>query len=121
MKAKKPKPKNKTMTLGDFALAIQNDYTALRKDMATGFAEIREEMASKEEIRQIRAEMGIGFRNVDADLKMMTDAMVSKADLANTLAEELAKSPYARQIRDLENRVHALESKLGIKPSRRAA
>lgn len=118
---KKIKTKKKAMTLDDFAVAIQKDYAALRKGMATGFAEIREEMATKEGIRQIRAEMGIGFRNVDADVKMLTDAMVSKADLANTLAEELAKSPYARQIQDLQSRVNVLESKLGIKPSRRAA
>jgi hypothetical protein len=121
MTAKKTKPKKKAMTLEDFAVAIQTDYTALRKDMATGFGEIREEMATKEGIRQLRAEMGIGFRNVDADMKIMAEAMVSKADLANTLAEELAKSPYARQIQDLQTRVNALESKLGVKPTRRAA
>jgi hypothetical protein len=52
---------------------------------------------------------------------MMTDAMVSKADLANTLAEEFAKAPYARQIKDLESRVNVLEDKVGIRPTRRAA
>jgi len=107
------------MTLDDFAVAIQRDYTALRKEMASGFTEMHEEI--KENSRQLRAEMGIGFRNLDADVKMLTDAMVSKADLANTLAEELAKSPYVRQIADLQTRVNALESKLGIKPTRRAA
>jgi hypothetical protein len=119
MKAKQPKSKKKAMTLDDFAVAIQKDYTALRKDMAAGFAHVREE--TKEQARQLRAEMGIGFRNLEADVKMMTDAMVSKADLANTLAEELAKSPYTRQIADLQTRVDVLESKLGIKPTRRAA
>jgi hypothetical protein len=119
MTAKKTKPKKKAMTLDDFALSIQNDYTSLRKDMATGFAEIQE--GTKAEIQQLRNEMGIGFRNIDADMKMMADVMVSKADLANTLAEELAKSPYAIQIADLQTRVHALESKLGVKPTRRAA
>jgi hypothetical protein len=119
MKAKQTKPKKKAMTLDDFAVAIQKDYTALRKDMAAGFAQVRDE--TKEQARQLRTEMGIGFRNLDADVKMLTDAMVSKADLANTLAEELAKSPYTRQIADLQTRVDVLESKLGIKPTRRAA
>jgi hypothetical protein len=121
MTTKKTKPKKKAMTLDDFALAIQTDYMALRKDVATGFDHIQKEMATKEDIRQIRAETGIGFRNLGADMKMVTDAMVSKSDLANTLAEELAKSPYARQIADLQTRVNILESKLGTKPTRRAA
>lgn len=53
--------------------------------------------------------MRIGFKNLTDDVKMITDTMVSKADLANTLAEELAKSPYARQIADLEARVNILQ------------
>jgi hypothetical protein len=121
MKAKQTKRKRKAMTLDDFAHAIQTDYMVLRKDVAAGFAHVRDEMATKEDIRQIRAETGIGFRNLDADMKMMTETIVSKADLANPLAEELAKSPYARQIGDLQNRVNILESKLGIKPPRHAA
>jgi len=121
MAAKQTKTKKKAMTLDDFAVAIQKDHIALRKDVATGFAEIREEMATKEDIRQVRAEVGIGFRNLDADVKMITDAMVSKADLANTLAEELGKSPYARQIQDLQTRVNVLETKVGIKTTRRPA
>jgi hypothetical protein len=60
-------------------------------------------------------------RELREDVKNVTDAMVSKADLANTLADELAKSPYAKQIENLQTRVHAVESKLGIKPGRRAA
>src|SRR5271156_3697332 len=94
MTAKKTKPKKKAMTLDDFALAIQKDLArmATKDDIRA----IRED--TKAEIQQLRNEMGIGFRNIDADMKMMADVMVSKADLANTLAEELAKSPYARQI-----------------------
>jgi len=119
MTAKQTKTKKKAMTLDDFAVAIQKDLArmATKGDIKA----IREEMATKEDFRQIRGEMGIGFRNLDADVKMITEAMVSKADLADTLAEELAKSPYARQIQDLETRVHVLESKLGVKPTRRAA
>jgi hypothetical protein len=47
--------------------------------------------------------------------------MVSKADLANVLGEELAKSAYARQLHDLQGRVNLLEERLGIKPTHRAA
>lgn len=119
MSVKKTKPKKKPMTLDDFASAIQKDYTALRKDLAAGFAQIRED--TKEDMRVLRNEMGIGFKNLNDDLKNVTDAMVSKADLANTLAEELAKAPYARQIEDLRARVNILESKLGLKPTRHAA
>lgn len=117
MAAKKTKPKKKDMTLDDFAVLIQKDLArmATREDLKA----IREEV--KEDVRQVRVELGIGFRNLEADVKMLTDAMVSKADLANTLAEELAKSPYARQISDLQARVNVLESKLGIKSTRRAA
>jgi hypothetical protein len=119
MSTNQNKKRKKPMTLDDFALAIQKDYTTLRKDMAAGFAEFRAE--TKGDIQLLRNETGIGFRNLNADVKTMTDAMVSKADLANTLSEELAKSPYARQIQDLQTRVNMLESKLGVKPSRRAA
>ena len=90
MDTKQNKKGKKPITLEHFALAIQKDYAELRKDMATGFVENREEM--KEGVRQLRAEMGIDFRNLDADMKMTNDAMVSKADLASTLAEELDKS-----------------------------
>jgi hypothetical protein len=116
MIAKKAKPKRKVMTLDDFAVAIQKDYASLRKDVVTGFVAICEDMATKDEFRLLRNEIGIGFRNLNDDVKMITDTMVSRADLANTLAEELAKSPYARQIADLQTRVNTLEHKLGIKP-----
>jgi hypothetical protein len=119
MKAKRTKSTKKPMTLDDFALVIQQDYASVRKDMATGFAQIREE--TKEDIRVLRNEMRIGFKNLNDDVKMITDTMVSKADLANTLAEELAKSPYGRQIADLQTRVHILERKLGVKPTHQAA
>ncbi len=115
----KAKLKKKPMTLDDFAMAIQKDYTSLHKDMANGFEVLRKDM--KENTDTLRAEMGMGFRNIGADLQMITDAMVSKADLARTLADELARSPYTREISDLSARVTALEEKLGIKPTRRAA
>lgn len=90
MDAKHKTKKKKPMTLDDFAVLIQKDLArmATKQDIA----EIREE--TKEGMRQLRAEMGIGFRNVEADVKMITETMVSKADVANTLADELAKAPY---------------------------
>ena len=75
------------MTLEDFALAIQNDYLAIRKDMAT--------KADLWPIERDIKTMDSNVRDIRDDVKMITDTMVSKADLANTLAEELAKSPYA--------------------------
>ena len=119
MAPKKPKPKKKPLTLDDFAVLIQKDlaHMATQDDIKA----IQEDMATKEDFRALRSEMQIGFKNLNDDVKMITDTMVSKADLANTLAEELAKSPYGRQIADLQTRVHILERKLGVKPNRRAA
>ena len=119
MSAKQTKTKKKPMTLDDFAVLIQKDFA--RMATKSDIEAIRAEMATKEEIRVLRTEMRIGLKNLNDDVKNVTDAMVSKADLANTLAEELAKSPYGRQIADLQTRVHILERKLGVKPTHRAA
>ena len=92
MAAKQTKTRKKPMTLDAFAILIQKDLA--RMATKDGLTTIREE--SKADIRQLRAEMGIGFRNLDADLKMLTDAVVSKADLANTHSRSLpihGKSP----------------------------
>jgi hypothetical protein len=122
MTVKKTKPKRKPMTLGDFALAIQTDLA--RMATKEDFQAIHEEMATKSDLWAMQRDIKTidkNVRDLRDDVKMVTDAMVSKADLVNTLAEELAKSPYLRQIEDLQTRVNALESKLGIKPLRRAA
>lgn len=60
-------------------------------------------------------------RDLRDDVKNVTDAMVSKHELANTLGEELAKSPYTKQIEDFRTRVNTLETKIGVKPTRRAS
>jgi hypothetical protein len=114
--------KKKPMTLEDFAAAVHEDYLAIRKDMAT--KKDLERFATKEDLwpmqRDIRT-LDKNVRDLRGDVKNITDAMVSKADLANTLREELATSPYAKQIEDLQTRVNVLESKLGIKSTHRAA
>jgi hypothetical protein len=117
MKPKETKLRKKPMTLDDFAVLIQKDLVriATKDDIKA----IRED--AKEDTRVLRNEMRVGFKNLNDDVKMITDTMVSKADLANTLADELAKAPYARQIADLQTRVNVLESKLGVRPTRRAA
>jgi hypothetical protein len=116
MKAKQTKPKKKPMTLDDFAVLIQKDLVrmATKQDIGT----IREEV--KESARQLRTETGIGFRNVDADLRMLTDAMVSKADLANA-GRRTRQVPVCAANRQSRTRVNILESKLGMKHNRRAA
>jgi hypothetical protein len=45
---------------------------------------------------------------VRSDVKMITDSMVSKADLANTLADELAKSDHTRRLDNLSARLDVL-------------
>jgi hypothetical protein len=82
------------------------------------------EMATKADLWPLERDIKTLEKNVRYlrdDVKNITDAMVSKADLANTLAEELAKSQYAKQIENLQIRVNVLESKLGVKPTHRAA
>ena len=108
----KTKIKKKPMTLEDFAGAIQKDYLAIRKDMATkdDLYALGTKMVTREEFRELRS-----------DVKMITDTMVSKADLASTIAEELGKSEHERKIEDLRTRVNVLEQKVGIRPAHRAA
>ena len=122
--APKSPNKKKSLTLEDFAAAIQKDYRALNKKMDTQYRAIRKDMATKADLWPMQRDIKTLEKNVhelQEDVKMITETMVSKADLAETLAHELAKSEYARQLGDIRERVNVLESKLGIKPIRRAA
>ncbi len=69
-----------------------------------------QKLATREELREVRE-----------DVKRITDVMVSKADLAETLREELNKSEYAREVSELRARVERLEEKLGSDRARHAA
>jgi len=111
MAFKKITPKEKIKTLDDFAAAIHQDYLEIRKEMGAKFWPI------ERDLKTLTSQVG----ELRADVKQITDVMVSKADLANTLGDELAKSIYGRQIDDLRSRVSILEAKLGIKTVRRAA
>jgi hypothetical protein len=118
----KPKIKKKPMTLDDFAAVIQRDIAR----MATkgGLQAIREEMVTKADLWPMQRDIKTldkNVRDLRDDVKQITDAMVSKADLARTIGDELAKSAYAGQIGELRNRVNVVEEKLGIKPARRGA
>ena len=101
------------MTLEDFAAAVHKDYLAISKTMAT-----KSDLWPMQ--RDIKT-LDQNVRDLRDDVKNITDAMVSKADLANMLAEELAKSQYAKQIENLQIRVNVLESKPGVKPTHRTA
>jgi hypothetical protein len=84
MAAKKTKAKKKPMTLDDFAFLIQQDLSR---------------MATKDDLGEIRGEMRTGFaatnenfkvvfsqiKDLREDLRQTTDAMLSKADLANAI------------------------------------
>ena len=113
------------MTLDDFAMAIQRDISSLRDDMTAGFSAVREEMATKEDLFALSQKMVTReeFRNLQSDVKMITDSMVSKADLAETLRRELEASPFAKEadVKELRERVLRIEEKLSLKPTRRAA
>jgi len=123
--------KKKLMTLDDFAVLIQKDLSrmATKADLAR-FA-TKDDMTAfvtkdhlKNRLWPIERDLKTltsQLKEVKEDVKQITDNMVSKADLANTLGEELAKSSFARQLNDLQTRVNVVEAKLGIKPSHRAA
>src|SRR5258708_3281460 len=75
----KAKSKKKPMTLDDFAAAIQTDLARMvtkddLKSMATkdDLHALDQKMVTREEFRELRN-----------DVKMITDTMISKADLAS--------------------------------------
>jgi hypothetical protein len=122
---KKPAIKKKSITLDVFAAAIQRDFSTLRNDMTTGFSAIREDMATKDDLFALSQKMVTReeIRDLRSDVKMITDSMVSKADLAETIRRELDASPYAKEtdVKDLRERLLRIEEKLGLKSTRRAA
>jgi len=73
----------------------------------------------KEDIRQIRTEMmklatREELREVREDVKMITDSMVSKADL-EALREELVREiKDGKHIDQLRERLYLVEQKLGM-------
>jgi hypothetical protein len=71
------KPKKKIKTLDDFAAAIHKDYLTIDEKVGKIHDEmvtIRDEMVTKGEFKEVRD-----------DVKRITDAMVSKADLEETI------------------------------------
>ena len=106
------------MTPDDFALLIQKDLSrmATKADLAP-FVTKEDLWPMQRDIKTLTSQL----KEVREDVKQISDVMVSKADLANTLGEELAKSTHARQLHDLQTRVHLLEEKLKIKPAHRTA
>ena len=75
MSVKKTKLEKKAMTLDDFAVAIQRDYTALRKEMAAGFAQVQAEIATKDDLQALRDETRKEFA-------VIREQMATKDDLA---------------------------------------
>jgi hypothetical protein len=122
MTVKKTKPKKKPMTLDDFAVLIQTDLQATRKEMREGFAAIREEMATKKDLERFATKQ---------DLDVIRERMATKEDLSavsdrisvakDELQEQIAGLKYAKEIDELRARVNTLEHKVGIRPSRHAA
>ena len=94
--------KKKGMTIEDLAASIQQDFLAIRRDMAT-----------KEDVRKIREEMA-----TKEDLAAVSDRISVAKD---ELQEQIAGLRYAKEIDDLRARVNLLEQKLGIGSRRRAA
>jgi hypothetical protein len=122
MSAKKTKPKKKAMTLDDFAVLIQKDLArmATKDDIRA----IRKEMATKDDLQALRDETRKEFA-------VIRERMATKEDLAavsdrisvakEQLQEQISGLKYAKEIDELRARVNTLESKVGIRPNRRAA
>jgi hypothetical protein len=119
----RPTTKKKPMTLEDFAAAVHHDYLAISKNMATK-ADLKR-FATKDDLFALNQKMVTReeFRDLRSDVKMITDAMLSKADLAETIRRELDSSPYVKEtdVKDLRERLLRIEEKLGLKPMHRAA
>jgi hypothetical protein len=109
----KPKTKKKAMTIEDLAGAIQKDFLAIRRDMAT-----------KADIRAIREEMATGFSAVREEMatkEMLADVSDRISVAKDELQEQIAGLRYAKEIDALAERLKLVEEKLGLKPTRRAA
>jgi hypothetical protein len=111
----KTSTKKKPMTLDDLAAAIQQDFLAIRKDMATkdDMRTIRADMVTREDIFKIREEMA-----TKEDLASVSDRISVAKD---ELQAQIAGLRYAKEIDALRAGVNFLERKLGIGQSRRAA
>lgn len=107
--------KKKPMTLEDFAAAVHEDYLTIRKDMVT--------KADLWPMQRDIKTLDTNVRELREDVKIITDSMVSKADLSETIRRELDASPYAKEsdVKDLHARMLRVEEAVGIKPKRRAA
>jgi hypothetical protein len=102
MKVKKIKSKKKAMTLEDFALAIQTDLQATRKETRDGFAAVREEMATKADLWTMGRDVKTLEKNVRYlrdDVKNITDALVSKANLATRSPKNSASLSTQNKLR----------------------
>jgi len=105
------------MTLEDLALAIESDFARLRNDMSDMRAEmgtIRSTMATKQDLANLRDEIGERFATHSG-----LQSVVSKAK--EELLEEIGKIEYAKEIDELRARVQRMEHELGIEPKRHAA
>lgn len=115
--AKKANRRNKPPTSERYFEAIQQDLLAIRKDMDAGFRAVREAMATKQELAEVR----VGMKDLRADLKTVTEVMVSKADLEAVRQELLREIRGGQHVEELRERLTIVERRLGIGKPRRAA
>ena len=104
------------MTTDGYFRAIQEDLTALRRDMVSGFRAVRDEMATTSEVSEVRGMV----KDLRADLKIVTDVMATTADLQALREELLREIRDGKHIDELRERLAVVERKLGIEKTRRA-
>jgi hypothetical protein len=113
--------RKKPLTLDDFAALIQTDL----KRMATkdDLADMRSDMATKEDIRGLKLEIdGLksAVRETREDVRNLNGIMISKADL-DPIRDDIRELKDARRVDELETRVKRIEHKLDTSRTRRAA
>ena len=85
--------------------------------------DLKDKLATKSDLYELSQKMVTReeFRELQSDVKMITDSMVSKADLETLREELLQEMRNGKTIEGLQERLEVVEKKLGIKSSRRAA
>lgn len=102
----------------DLAEAIQREFLAVRKDMASGFAGVRAEMAT--EFTAVRSEMATKTDLAELREEMTTrfatrsEVQSAVSSAKEELLEEIGKIKYAKEIDELRDRVRRVEQKLGM-------
>ena len=110
------------MTLDDFAVLVQKDLEATRKEMRDGFAAVYRDMATKDDLKGLATKQELDAMRAEMATKEDLAAVSDRISIAKEeLQEQISGLKYAKEIDEIRARVNVLERKVGIHPTRRAA